>query len=80
MSGFLSVPFDTPDLIIYRENVVFKNDIFMMLAQIAVIIVLLMVTPVKYTTYRLAVLNLVTGEDTLTMKKYIIYISKILGM
>lgn len=80
MSGFLSVPFDTPDLIIYRENVVFKNDIFMMIAQIAVIIVLLMVTPVKYTTYRLAVLNLVTGEDTLTMKKYIIDISKFLGM
>lgn len=67
-AGFLTEPFNTHDLIIYRENTVFKNDIFMVIGQISVIIILLMVTPVKYNAYRISIITLITGDETFSKR------------
>ena len=49
--GFMTAPTNPQDLIIYRESV-FKNDIFMTIAKIALALDLLLSLPANYASYR----------------------------
>lgn len=69
--GFFTAPLNTPDLIIFRKNLVFNSDVFMYIAQISVVVILLMVTPVKYHSFRTSLLNLIYGNDEVSWKKYV---------
>ncbi len=69
VTGFLTVPINTPEIIIYRKNLVFDNDTLMIIGQVFVIVVLLMVTPVKYHSFRTAVLHLFYESDEISKTK-----------
>jgi len=56
--GFLSVPIDCPDLIVYR-NTIFGNDIFMTIAKIGMMFTLSMAIPVNYSVFRMSFFEVV---------------------
>lgn len=72
ISGFLTAPVTAPELIVLRENYVFKSDTFMIIAQFAFMCVLLMVISIKFSALRSAVLSTFTGSTECDFKRNII--------
>lgn len=72
--GFLTTPIKTGSLIIFRESI-FKNDIFMRIAQVAVALELYLSLPANLASLRNSFLLLLFGNDNLSnSKNYLITI------
>ena len=56
--GFLSVPLNCPDLIVYRKTI-FDNDFFMTAAKFGMIFTLSMGIPVNYNAFRMSIFELI---------------------
>ena len=70
--GFITAPLKPQSLVIFRESV-FKNDIFMSIAKIALATNLFLSLPANYVGYRCSVFMLAFGTDKIDQKKnYII--------
>jgi sodium-coupled neutral amino acid transporter 11 len=76
LTGYLSNPIDTPDLIIERYKL-FKSDIIMTLGWIAFIFTLIMKIPANYNSFRVTLINLLGYEDSeISNKLYTSYLYK----
>lgn len=68
--GYLTVPYITPDLVIFRNyNEVFSNDFFMTFAKITVFVACVFTYPVVYMSYRLSFSQIVFQEETMSNLK-----------
>ena len=67
ISGFLTSPINSPDLIIYRRNNgVFKNDIIMIIAKIGIAISLLLSIGPNYNSFRISFCGFFKGEESIS--------------
>ncbi len=67
ISGFLTSPINSPDLIIYRRNNgVFKNDILMIIAKIGIAISLLLSIGPNYNSFRISFCGFFKGEESIS--------------
>jgi amino acid permease len=72
ISSFLTTPLESEDLIIFRESI-FKNDIFMDIAKIALFLELIFLTPANYNSMRCSIFHIIFGsEDVRTIPNIII--------
>lgn len=58
VTGYLTQPVDTPDLIINR-NKYFKNDLAMIIARLLIAVNLILSTPANYNAFRLSILEII---------------------
>ena len=72
ISGFITAPLNPKSLIIFRENLVFKNDIFMIIAKIALACNLFLSLPANYAGYRCSFFIFFFGTDEIDNKRNII--------
>jgi len=72
-ASFITAPIDSPDLILYRENLPgFDPDYFMLVAKIGLIFNTFFSTPANYEVFRLSFFELIWGNSHITDKKNII--------
>ena len=67
--GFITAPLNPQSLVIFRENVVFKNDIFMSIAKIALACNLFLSLPANYAGYRCSFFIFFFGTDEIDNKR-----------
>ncbi len=67
--GYLSVPYDTPVLIIERYKL-FESDIFMTIGRTVFILTLLFKIPANYNSMRISVLVLIFGKSDVSNFRY----------
>jgi amino acid permease len=85
VSGFITAPLNPKSLIIFRDNVVFKNDIFMIIAKIALACNLFLSLPANYAGYRQSFFIFFFGTDKIDNKRNLIvtisslFISTLIG-
>ena len=72
ISGFITAPLNPKSLIIFRENVVFKHDYFMIIAKIALACNLFLSLPANYAGYRCSFFIFFFGTDEIDNKRNII--------
>ena len=72
ISGFITAPLNPKSLIIFRENLVFKNDIFMIIAKIALACNLFLSLPANYAGYRQSFFIFFFGTDEIDNKRNLI--------
>jgi len=63
VAGFLTAPKNEEELIVLRHNYFFDNDMFMIIGQLALVLIILLVIPVKYSILRLSCFNLCYGHS-----------------
>jgi amino acid permease len=68
ITGFLTQPIDTPDLIIYRENK-FGTDIPMIIGRLLIAVNLILSSPANFVGFRLSFMTLL-GWDTKNISNY----------
>lgn len=67
----MTVPYITPDLVIFRNyGEVFYNDFFMTFAKITVFVACVFTYPVVYMSYRLSFSQIIFQEETMSNLKY----------
>ena len=67
ISGFLTSPINSPDLIIYRENNgVFSFDIAMIIAKIGISISLILAIGPNFNSFRISFVELFTSSDSIS--------------
>ena len=72
-ASFLTCPKNSPELILYRENLSgFDPDYFILIAKIGVIFNLFFSTPANYSAFRISFFELVWGNANITTTKNII--------
>ena len=82
--GFITAPLNPQSLIIFRESI-FKNDIFMTIAKIALAINLFLSLPANYAGYRCSFFIVIFGTDKIDTKRNLIvtlltlFISTLIG-
>ena len=69
ISGFLTAPLPGTELIVFRKNLLFSKDWFMIIGQMMLVIMLIFVIPIKYNTLRMAILNLFFGNSEFSLRK-----------
>ena len=57
VSGFLTIPINTPELIIYRKSI-YTNDMFMIIGRLLIAINLILCLPGNYNAFRLSFMEL----------------------
>lgn len=62
--GYLTQPYKTKDLIIYRDSIPGSNDIPMIIARLLIAFNLILSTPANYNAFRLSVLSLVYDDTS----------------
>ena len=67
--GFITAPLNPQSLVIFRENMVFKNDIFMSIAKIALACNLFLSLPANYAGYRCSFFIFFFGTDEIDNKR-----------
>jgi amino acid permease len=70
--GFITAPLNPQSLVIFRENLVFKNDIFMTIAKIALACNLFLSLPANYAGYRCSFFIFFFGTDEIDNKRNVI--------
>ena len=70
ITGFLTAPVEAEELIVLRNNYMLSNDTFMVIGQIALVLVLLIVIPVKYSILRISFFNLCFKNPEITTNRY----------
>jgi len=60
--GYLTQPFQTKDLIIYRDPIKGSNDIPMIIARLLIAFNLILSTPANYNAFRISILSLVYND------------------
>ena len=68
LCGYLSVPDNTPEIIINRISI-FKNDIFMIIGRLGISITLMLTLPANYNALRLSFMEQVFGNSELDNRK-----------
>ena len=68
IAGFFTAPIDTPQLIIYRKSI-YKNDVFMSIARIGIVISLIMNTPPNYNSFRISFFEVFFKTNVIDNKK-----------
>ncbi len=69
-ASFITEPFNSPELILYRENLTnFDPDYFIMLAKVGIIFNLFFSTPANYSGLRISLFELIWGNSNITNTK-----------
>ena len=69
-ASFITEPFNSPELILYRENLPnFDPDYFIMLAKVGIIFNLFFSTPANYSGLRISLFELIWGNSNITNTK-----------
>ena len=69
-ASFITEPFNSPELILYRENLPnFDPDYFIMLAKVGIIFNLFFSTPANYSVLRISLFELIWGNSNITNTK-----------
>lgn len=63
--GYLTQPFHTKDLIIYRDPIPDSNDIPMIIARLLIAFNLILSTPANYNAFRLSILSLFYNDTSI---------------
>ena len=66
VSGYLTEPYKTQDLIIYRTNTLDESDIFMVIARLGMALNLILSTPANYNAIRLSIVEIIWGINTIS--------------
>lgn len=78
-ASFITSPIDSPDIILYRQNLSgFDPDYFILLAKFGLIFNTFFSTPANYEVFRLSFFELVWGNTIITDKKNIIVTATVL--
>ena len=64
IASFLTNPLESDDLIIFRESI-FKNDIFMNIAKIAIFLELFFLIPNNYNSFRCSLFHIIFGNENI---------------
>lgn len=64
IASFLTNPLKSDDLIIFRESI-FKNDIFMNIAKIAIFLELFFLIPSNYNSFRCSLFHIIFGNENI---------------
>lgn len=69
ISGYITQPYNTPELIISRQGMKDSKDYIMTFCKIAMALVLVVKIPVNYNSFRISFLNLVFKDTQITNKR-----------
>lgn len=70
--GYLTQPYKTKDLIIYRDPIQGSNDMPMIIARLLIAFNLILSTPANYNAFRLSILSLIYDDTSkLESDKYL---------
>lgn len=72
IASFLTNPLESDDLIIFRESI-FKNDIFMNIAKIAIFLELFFLIPSNYNSFRCSLFHIIFGNENIKTIPNIIF-------
>ena len=78
IASFLTNPLKSDDLIIFRESI-FKNDIFMNIAKIAIFLELFFLIPSNYNSFRCSLFHIIFGNENIrTIPNIILTVSTLI--
>lgn len=72
VTGYLTQPVKTPDIIIERENLIGDKDIVMTIVRLIVIIMLILKIPIIWNSLRISIINLIFGNINLPLRRNLI--------
>jgi amino acid permease len=68
ITGYLSVPYNVPPLIIDRISI-FSNDFLMIIGRLGIAITLMLTLPANYNAFRLSMLEQIYGNTEVTNQR-----------